>query len=297
MSSPTARKDSNSPPTSRRLRLRKPPLLLRRLGAWVVEVTLISSSAIAPYAMGEYARTHSETQVPLNPVLSATQDNIAQTLAIPITQSDRTVAPITNLLWSVALAAPIAVTAWQLYLLGSTGKTSPKRWFGVRVIGANGAPPGVVRAFVREAVGRWGLPLGIAYSIWRYSGAFPDLGVLAGLAGFFLLAECASSRFNRHHRAFHDRLAGTFCAFGKPTKRERNPFFSRSRRNPYSSGNCPHPRSHSAAQQLVVLDARTSGFNATHRPPHFSECHFRHICGNPNLYPNPSQPPRISATG
>ncbi|NES94665.1 MAG: hypothetical protein F6K32_05440 [Desertifilum sp. SIO1I2] len=210
MSSPTARKDSNSPPTSRRVRLRKPPLLLRRLGAWVVEVTLISSSAIAPYAMGEYARTHSETQVPLNPVLSATQDNIAQTLAIPITQSDRTVAPITNLLWSVALAAPIAVAAWQLYLLGSTGKTSPKRWLGVRVIGANGAPPGVVRAFVREAVGRWGLPLGIAYSIWRYSGAFPDLGILTGLAGFFLLAECAVVRFNRYHRAFHDRLAGTF---------------------------------------------------------------------------------------
>lgn len=226
MASPTARKDSNPTSTSQRLRLRKPPLVIRRLGAWVVEVTLVSASAIAPYAIGEYARTYSDRQVPLNPVLSITQEAIAQTLAVPVTQSDRTVAPITNLFWSVALVAPIVVGTWQLFLLGSTGKTSPKRWFGLRVIGANGAAPGFVRAFVREAVGRWGLPFGVAYSIWRYSGAFPDLRLLTGLVGFFVIAESLSSRFNRHHRTFHDRLAGTFVLSEGKTRATTSPTLS-----------------------------------------------------------------------
>lgn len=105
---------------------------------------------------------------------------------------------------------PAVVVSWQLYLLGKTGQTTPKRWLGVRVVTAYGEPPGLIRAVWREAVGRWGLPLGIAYLLWRYTGAFPDFGILLGLSGILLLAESASAFFNSRCRTLHDRLAGTY---------------------------------------------------------------------------------------
>ncbi len=168
-------------------------------------------SAAIPYAMGEYARSErSQTLVPLNPMVARAKEAIAQTLALPISDRQPSVPPLTNLLWSVALIAPVTLAGWQLYLLGSTGQTSPKRWLGVRVIAFNGGTPGLGRAIARELMGRWGLPLSIAYSIWRYSGAFPELAILIGLSGLTLTLEIFSGLFDSYYRTFHDRLAGTY---------------------------------------------------------------------------------------
>jgi uncharacterized protein YjbI with pentapeptide repeats/uncharacterized RDD family membrane protein YckC len=173
---------------------------------------MVAASALVPYSIGLYAKDHSTTEpVPLNPVLASTEEAIAKTLAYPLReQRTRQVAPLTNLFWCGALVIPLVMTGWQLYLLSKTGQTSPKRWFGVQVVTASGAPPGLVRAVWREAVGRWGLPIGTAYVLWRYTGAFPDLGILLGLAGLMLLAESSSALFGSRRRTLHDQLAGTY---------------------------------------------------------------------------------------
>ncbi len=188
------------------------PLVTRRCAAVVLEVSLVAASALIPYSIGLYAKEHLTAEpVPLNPVLASTEEAIAKTLGYPLReQLTRQVAPLTNLFWCGALVMPLVVTAWQLYRLGKTGKTTPKDWFGVQVVTAYGAPPGLLRAVWREAVGRWGLPVGTAYLVWRYTGAFPDVGILLGLAGLMLLAESASSLFNPRHRTLHDKLAGTY---------------------------------------------------------------------------------------
>ncbi len=210
MASPTVTTGKNQPDKPL-LRIPKPPLAIRRLGAWVVEVSLLAATGVVPFKLGEYTRVHfTSEQVPLNPVLVSTSEAIAQTLAQPVTSRERQVSPLTNLFWSVALATPILLASWQLFLLSTTGQTSPKRWFGVRVIAASGEHPGIIRAFVREAIGRWGLPVGTAYAIWRYSGAFPNLEILAGVVGVFMLVEALSGPLNRHRRAMHDRLADTY---------------------------------------------------------------------------------------
>jgi len=210
MASPTVTTGKKQP-DKRPLRIPKPPLAIRRLGAWVVEVSLLAATGVVPFKLGEYTRVHfTSEQVPLNPVLVSTSEAIAQTLAQPVTSRERQVSPLTNLFWSAALATPILLASWQLFLLSTTGQTSPKRWFGIRVIAASGEHPGILRAFVREAIGRWGLPVGTAYGIWRYSGAFPNLEILAGVVGVFMLVEALSGPLNRHGRAMHDRLAGTY---------------------------------------------------------------------------------------
>ncbi len=188
------------------------PLVTRRCGALVVEVSLVAASALIPYTIGWYAKEHSKADpVPLNPVLVSTEEAIAKTLGYPLReQLTQQVAPLTNLFWCAAVVMPVVVTAWQLYLLGKTGKTTPKRWFGVQVVTAYGTPPGLIRAIWREAVGRWGLPIGTAYLLWRYTGAFPDLGILLGLAGLMLLAESSVYLFNARRRTWHDKLAGTY---------------------------------------------------------------------------------------
>lgn len=211
MASPTARRSVNqfgSVALPTRMHL---PLILRRWGAWTIEISLIAASTIGPYKLGEYAKTHfSGEMVPLNAALVTTQETIAKTLALPLGEESRMAAPLTNLFWSSALLLPLTVAGVNLYFLSKTGKTIPKAWLNVRVVTAEGKSPGWGRALIREGLGRWGLPLGLAYTIWRYSGAFPGLGILSGLAGVVLLAECASALFNSRRRGFHDYLAGTY---------------------------------------------------------------------------------------
>src|SRR5919199_1476978 len=104
---------------------------------------LVGASALVPLSIGLYAKDHSRAQsVPLNPVLASTEEAIAQTLGQPRDQLTSEVAPLTNLFWCGALVMPAVVIGRQLYLLGKTGKTTPKRWFGVQVVTAYGHPPG-----------------------------------------------------------------------------------------------------------------------------------------------------------
>ncbi|MGF1490959.1 MAG: pentapeptide repeat-containing protein [Microcoleaceae cyanobacterium] len=100
------------------------------------------------------------------------------------------------------------VSGWQLYRLSATGQTSPKRWFGVQVVNRYQVPPSLLQAFYRESVGRWGVPMGLAYIIWRSSGAFPNLLLLTGLAGVAILVDgLLGKRFKG--RTGHDLLART----------------------------------------------------------------------------------------
>lgn len=187
------------------------PLMARRCGAWAAEVSLIAASALIPFSIGAYAQLHlSEEPVPLNPVLARTQEAIAKTFAMPAPTKVKPVAPLANLFWTGALVMPLAVAGWQIYLLGKTGKTLPKRWFGLQAIGPSGAPPGLGRALGREVAARWGLPLGTAYVLWRFSGAVPNLAIFLGLGGLMLLADAAIAWFDPDRRTLHDRLAGTF---------------------------------------------------------------------------------------
>jgi uncharacterized protein YjbI with pentapeptide repeats/uncharacterized RDD family membrane protein YckC len=188
------------------------PLVTRRCAAWALELSLVAVSVLVPYNIGLYAKNHSAAPVPLNPLLAASSEAIAKTLALPRRQqSTPQVPPLTNLFWCGALIAPVVAASWQLYNLRKSGQTLPKRWFGVRVVTASGAPPGWGSIFIREGISRWGLPIGTAYMIWRYTGAFPDLGILLGLAGFMLLGESAALLFDPRRRTLHDRLSGTFA--------------------------------------------------------------------------------------
>lgn len=191
--------------------LYKLPLFSRRIAAWAVEISLVAASTAVPFSIGVYAQSNSgAAPVPLNPMVATTGEAIAKTLALPLRETNRQVPPLTNLFWCGALLAPLAVTSWQLYLLGKTGQTTPKRWFAVRVVKASGENPGIIRAIWRELVGRWGVPLGVAYTIWRYSGAFPDGGILLGLAGLMIVGENAIALLSRQRRSLHDQIAGTY---------------------------------------------------------------------------------------
>jgi len=213
MTSPTIKQVQNQTVSrSFSLRLNRAlPMITRRLAAVVLEVSFVAASAVIPYSIGEYANDRSPAEpVPINPVVAATEEAIAKTLAYPRARLNRQVAPLTNLFWCGAIIMPVVVVSWQLYRLGKTGQTTPKQWLKLRVVTPLGTPPGLIRAVWREAVGRWGLPLGTAYLLWRYTGAFPDFGILLGLAGVMLLVEHGSGWIHSRRRAFHDRMAGTY---------------------------------------------------------------------------------------
>ncbi|WP_216351272.1 pentapeptide repeat-containing protein [Leptolyngbya sp. 'hensonii'] len=187
------------------------PFLVRRWAAWTLEVSLVTATAILPFSIGgQINHSFPGATVPLNPILATVEETTARALGIPKQDMERAVTPLTNLLWTGALAAPLVLSGVHLYLLTRTGKTPLKRLFGVRVVTPSGAPPGLAQVLFREGVGRWGLPLGIAYLIWRYMGAFPDLAILAGLASFLLAGEHLLARLDGRRRALHDRLSGTF---------------------------------------------------------------------------------------
>ncbi|HEY9690206.1 MAG TPA: RDD family protein, partial [Coleofasciculaceae cyanobacterium] len=182
----------------------------RRAGAWAVEMTLIAASAGLPFAIGQSARTALEgPPVPLNPVLSGIEETAAKTFAIPPHLRPTAVAPMTNLFWSGALVLPLTLGGLQLFLLATTGQTSPKAWFGVKLTDDRGQAPGLGRVLVREGVGRWGVPLGTAYAIWRASGAYPDLSILLGLTLLALAAESGTALLDPRGRSWRDRLAKT----------------------------------------------------------------------------------------
>ncbi|HEY9850208.1 MAG TPA: pentapeptide repeat-containing protein [Leptolyngbyaceae cyanobacterium] len=195
---------------SRQERFRKLPLEVRRWGAWVTELGLIVASGAIPFGIGWYVNSPTAKRlVPLNPVLVVTQNAIAQTLGLPVYQKKRQVAPATNFLWTAALVAPLALTSWQLYRLAVKGQTLPKSWFGVQVVKAPGINPGIKRILLREAIGRSSLLIVIAFTVWRYTGAYPDLEVLTGLIGLLLVADTLPACFDSRRQTLHDKIAGT----------------------------------------------------------------------------------------
>ncbi|HIK31757.1 MAG TPA: pentapeptide repeat-containing protein [Oscillatoriales cyanobacterium M59_W2019_021] len=192
-------------------RVRQLPLLVRRGGAFAAEVSLVAASALAPLGLGLYAKSQAVGQpVPLNPVLAKTEETIARVLALPAPEADHPVSPLTNLFWTAALILPVVTGGWQIYLLCKTGQTLPKRWLGVQVVSASGMPPTFKQVLLREGGSRWGLAVSLAYLVWRYTGAFPDLGILSGLVGLLLLGDGLMARSHPQRRTLHDRLSGTY---------------------------------------------------------------------------------------
>ncbi|NJR23871.1 MAG: hypothetical protein HC786_17795 [Richelia sp. CSU_2_1] len=221
MANPTAPGDLDRPDPSWQAKSKQMPLLVRRCGAWAVEISLVAASALVPYSIG--ALVNGETQtVPLNSTVAAMSETVSRTLGIPVRDRNPRVAPLTNLFWSAAVMAPAALAAWQLFLLARTGQTLPKRWFAVKVVSKSGNPPGFLKVLIRESLGRWGVPLGVAYGIWRLSGAFPDLVILGGLSGLALLADGAVA-FRYKRQTGHDRIGNTLVVSDIPAQLPVNP--------------------------------------------------------------------------
>ncbi|MEH1913449.1 pentapeptide repeat-containing protein [Nostoc sp.] len=212
MTSPIVRRTSNQSGQSKKSE-RANSLLLgsRRFAAWAAEITLVVTSGLIPFGIGVYANSRSDlNRVPLNPVLVVTERAIARPLALPVSYGIRNVAWPTNILWTIALLAPVTLSWWQLYLLAKTGSTIGKRWLKVRVVNEQGKPPGLGAVVIREGVGRWTVPISIAYLLWRYSFAFPNLGLFTFLSLLMIVGEGIGLPSRRGRRALHDQFAGTY---------------------------------------------------------------------------------------
>jgi uncharacterized protein YjbI with pentapeptide repeats/uncharacterized RDD family membrane protein YckC len=197
--------------------------LSRRLAAWVVEVSFLGVSAAVPYVAGVYLNQTAPETVPLHPALVNLQNKISTSLNLPRSIANSPpVAPATNILWWLSIATPLLVGGSQIYLLATTGQTLPKRWLGIKVVASGGQPPQWLRTTLREGVGRWGLPCGTAYLIWRYSIGFPSLEALLVMGGVLVAAETAALFFNSRWRSFHDSISGTVVIDAHKTKTKAN---------------------------------------------------------------------------
>ncbi|MBN3950847.1 MAG: pentapeptide repeat-containing protein [Nostoc sp. NMS7] len=216
MTTPTVRRSRNQSGQSKEPEKAKSLLLAgRRFAAWAAEITLVVASGLIPFGIGVYANSRSDlNRVPLNPVLIVTQRAIARPLALPVSYGIPNVAWPTNILWTIALLAPVTLSWWQLYLLAKTGSTIPKRWLKVRVVNQQGKPPGLGAVVIREGVGRWTVPISIAYLLWRYSFAFPNLGLFTFLSLLMIVGEGIGLPSRQGRRALHDQLAGTYTIDG-----------------------------------------------------------------------------------
>ncbi|MEH2180697.1 pentapeptide repeat-containing protein [Nostoc sp.] len=212
MTSPIVRRTSNQSGQSKKSERANSLLLAsRRFAAWAAEITLVVTSGLIPFGIGVYANSRSDlNRVPLNPVLVVTERAIARPLALPVSYGIRNVAWPTNILWTIALLAPVTLSWWQLYLLAKTGSTIGKRWLKVQVVNEQGKPPGLGAVVIREGVGRWTVPISIAYLLWRYSFAFPNLGLFTFLSLLMIVGEGIGLPSRRGRRALHDQLAGTY---------------------------------------------------------------------------------------
>ena len=210
MTTPTLKRDENSAnqPLTKKPRLAT-PIVFRRCAAWIIEVSVVGATALVPYGIGAYINAYAVgNRVPLSPVLATTGETISSVFALP-SQPPSRVPPLTNLLWWGALVTPLAYGGYQIYLLGKTGQTATKRWFGVKVVDIQGNAPGLKVALVREGVGRWGIPVGSAYLLWRLLGTFPDLTILTALGILALLGDSAYYFFSKGRKTFHGRISNT----------------------------------------------------------------------------------------
>ncbi len=186
------------------------PTLGRRFLAWVLEVGILTGSITVPLYLGGKLNAWVDTPTAnLTPPVQSAQQAIARALGISPRSLPHKVAPLTNFLWSLSLGLPLLLASAHIYSIGRWGRSWPKACLGLQVMALNGQFPGLPRALLREGVGKWGLPLGVAYGVWRLSGAFPSVGVLGGVALLALVGESLSALGNRPGRAWHDVLAGT----------------------------------------------------------------------------------------
>ncbi len=147
------------------------------------------------------------TTVPLNPLLTSVQYRTADALQLPKSHLKTAVPPLTNLMWTVGLLAPMGVMGWQSMRLLRTGQTLPKAWFKLRVESVQGQSLVWQTIVLRESA-RWGLPLAFTYGVGVASGVGlgPWLPAVAGL-GYVGLGLTGLGRHNR--TPWHDRLART----------------------------------------------------------------------------------------
>lgn len=201
---------------SRRFR-RTLPTLGRRFLAWALEVSVLAGSIAGPFYLGSYFnQRHVSASVRLTPALRLVQHTAGRTLGLSPRSLPTQVVPLTNWLWSVSLGLPLILTAAHFYQMGRYGQSWPKQWLGVQVLALNGQLPGWRRSLLREGVGKWGGPLGVAYIVWQASGLFPVLIALGGLGVLTLVGESMTGLGNRPRRSWHDWLGGT-CVVDRDT--------------------------------------------------------------------------------
>ena len=222
MTSPTVKRGTPRPTPQKKkwlyiLFLISRSLLARRLSAWLLEVSLVTASAVIPYSIGAYVKSHAEIEtVPLNPVLAGAEKTKVQIFALSSSpELTKQVPPLTNFLWSVGLVAPVLLTGCQLYLLAKTGQTSAKRWLGIKVITSAGTPPGWGKTLVREIVARYGLSGVSAYALWLLIGAAPNVAVFWLLFALVLTIEQGMATQSDRYCALHDTIAGTIALDAK----------------------------------------------------------------------------------
>ncbi|MEY2930250.1 MAG: hypothetical protein RL033_999 [Pseudomonadota bacterium] len=86
--------------------------------------------------------------------------------------------------------AALAFYGYQCHLVASTGQSLGKRWCHVRIVLANGEPPGFLRGVVLRS---WVLTV---------LSLIPGVGSVIGLTDTLMI-------FGQQRRCLHDRLAGT----------------------------------------------------------------------------------------
>lgn len=264
MATPIVRRGNKSTEAQESERTNLQPLVTRRFAAWAAEITLVVASGLVPFGLGVFANSRSELErVPLNPVLVVTERAIARPLALPTSYGIRNVAWPTNFLWTVALLAPLTLSWWQLYLLGKTGSTIPKRWLGVKVVNEQGTPPGLAAAVVREGLGRTTVPLSIAYILWRYSFAFPNLGLFTFLAVLMVLGEALALPARQGRRALHDWLAGTYTI--DTTRPTSSALVASKAQSSLSKGNEPNQNQEEITAPVVVMAGDNTSLSALWR--------------------------------
>lgn len=186
------------------------PILGRRWLAWGLEVAILAASVGVPMALGnavQYRATESDPAPA--PVLRVLQRQGARWLGISPRSLPQQVPPLAQLLWTGALGLPLILAGVYLHGLSQRGQAGPKRWLGLQVVTLAGQAPGWRRTLRREVVGRWGLPLTLAYGLWRVSGLFPQPWVLLGFALGTLITGNATACWHPTRRSWADHLGDT----------------------------------------------------------------------------------------
>ncbi|MDV3347550.1 pentapeptide repeat-containing protein [Leptothoe sp. LEGE 181152] len=208
-------------------KLRSATLVGRRLVAWSLEVSLVAMSALVPWGAGHYvlmdrnmlpiegsveesfmppAADSGALRVELNLLVKHAQQGWAWIAQIPPHRLHRTVPRLTNILWTVALIAPVITAGGQLVQLRLTGRTWPKQWLGIQVISITGGSLTLLQVVTRELV-RWGLPMVIVVGGTLLTGVSAAPWMLF-IVILLAMAE-GGTTLALDKRAWHDRVAKT----------------------------------------------------------------------------------------